>query len=62
MYDSERFFSPFRSGKHWYHSYNEGLKNQSVLYTLDEKTLEAGGMGEVFFDPNTLSEDGTISV
>ena len=62
MYNYERFSAPFRVGKHWYYSYNEGLKAQAVYYTLDEKALATREMGTVFFDPNTLSEDGTISV
>jgi len=62
MYNYERFSAPFRAGKHWYYSYNEGLKAQAVHYTLDEKAIAAREMGTVFFDPNTLSEDGTISV
>ena len=62
MYNYERFTAPFRSGKRWYYSYNEGLKAHAVYYTLDEKSLATREMGTVFFDPNTLSEDGTISV
>ena len=62
MYNYGRYSVPFRVGKHWYYSYNEGLQAQSIYYTLDTKTLDARMEGDVFFDPNILSEDGTISV
>lgn len=62
MYNYGRYSVPFRVGKHWYYSYNEGLQAQPIYYTLDAKTLDARGEGQVFFDPNTLSDDGTISV
>lgn len=41
---------------YWYHS--NGLDNHSILYR-SKKMYENG---EVFFDPNKLSDDGTISV
>lgn len=49
---------PFKKGGHYYISKNDGLQNQSVLYTM--KTADA--KPEVFLDPNTFSEDGTIAL
>jgi hypothetical protein len=42
----------------WYYSYNTGLQNQSVVYSCEKP----GERGEVFFDPNTLSADGTTAL
>jgi len=42
--------------------HNSGLQAQSVYYTLEEDQIDTKEKGTVFFDPNTLSEDGTISV
>jgi prolyl oligopeptidase len=61
-YDYERYGVPFRSGKKWYYSYNEGLRPQSVYYTVDGDAIESSEKGTVFFDPNTLSDDGTLAV
>lgn len=41
---------PAKHGDAWYYFYNDGLRNQSVLY----RTVQPGGEGEVFIDPNTL--------
>ena len=49
---------PAKHGDAWYYFYNDGLRNQSVLY----RTVQPGGEGEVFIDPNTLSEDGTVAL
>ena len=52
--------APAKSGD-WYYLYrNSGLQNQSVIYrrrSLDEQCKE-----EVFFDPNTLSDNGTVAM
>lgn len=37
---------------------NDGLQNQSVLYRADNPK----DLGEMVFDPNTLSDDGTMAV
>ncbi len=39
-----------------YFSENDGLKNQSVIYR------QIGDSTEVFLDPNTLSDDGTVAL
>ncbi len=50
--------APAKHGDWWYYSYNAGLQNQSVLY----RTKRPGEPGEVFLDPNALSEDGTVAL
>lgn len=42
----------------YYFSKNSGLQNQAVIYS--QATLE--GKAVVLIDPNTLSEDGTVSL
>lgn len=49
---------PTRHGDAWYWFYNDGLQNQSVLYRADAPD----GEGEVFLDPNSLSDDGTVAL
>ena len=50
--------APTKHGNWYYYYYNNGLQNQSVLY----RTQQPGQPGEVFLDPNTLSEDGTVAL
>ena len=50
--------APSKHGEWWYYSYNDGLQNQSVIY----RTKELGTPGEVFLDPNKLSDDGTVAL
>ena len=44
-------------GKYYWYE-NDGLKNQSVLYRSDRPGID----GEVFLDPNKLSDDGTVAL
>ena len=50
--------APAKHGDWYYYYYNDGRQNQSVLY----RTAQPGQAGEVFLDPNTLSEDGTVAL
>lgn len=46
-----------KDGK-YYFSENNGLQNQSVIYRSDS----IGGERELFLDPNTLSDEGTVAL
>ncbi|MGN1262506.1 MAG: prolyl oligopeptidase family protein [Prevotella sp.] len=54
----ERIGIPFKRNGKYYIYRNNGLQNQSVLYTMDKP----GGEERVFLDPNTLSDDGTVAL
>ena len=58
LWDYERYGIPFKQGGRYFYYKNDGLQNQSVLYTLP--TLDADPT--VLLDPNTLSEDGTVAL
>lgn len=58
LWNYEKVSAPFKSGGRYYFFKNDGLQNQSVLYTM----ASLGGEEEVFMDPNTWSEDGTIAL
>ena len=58
LWNYERYSIPSRRGQRYFFSHNDGLQNQSVLYTA--KSLDA--KKQVLIDPNTLSEDGTVAL
>lgn len=58
LWNYERFSAPFKIGKRYLYSKNDGLQNQSVMYITDS----ISDPGRVFFDPNKLSADGTVSL
>jgi len=59
LYDYERVSAPFKEGKWEYFYKNSGLQNHSVVY---RSIIDSGDEPEVFLDPNTFSEDGTIAL
>ena len=58
LFDYVKLSSPFKVGEYYFFSRNDGLQNQAVIYY--QKGID--GEPEVFLDPNSLSEDGTVSV
>ena len=58
LWDYEKYGSPFKRGNRYFYFKNDGLQNQSVLYTLQSLDDEP----KVLLDPNKLSEDGTVAL
>ncbi len=58
LWDYEKYSIPFKEGDNYFYFKNNGLQNQSVLYTL--KSLE--DEPRVLLDPNQLSPDGTVAL
>lgn len=58
LWNYPREGAPFRKGEWYYFFRNDGLQNQSVLYRM----REPGAPAELFLDPNTLSDDGTVAL
>lgn len=58
LWDCEKYGIPFKEGDRYFYYKNDGLQNQSVLYTL----TSLDGEPKVLIDPNALSEDGTIAL
>ena len=57
LYNYERVYAPTKHGDYEYYFRNDGLQNQNVLFRRSSE-----GDDEVFLDPNTFSEDGTVSL
>jgi prolyl oligopeptidase len=60
LWNYEKIGAPYVEGDYTYFSKNDGLQNQYVIYRY--KTGESPDTAEVFLDPNTFKEDGTISL
>lgn len=58
LWDYEKYGIPFKEGDRYFYFKNDGLQNQSVLYTL----ASLDGEPTVLLDPNQLSPDGTIAL
>jgi prolyl oligopeptidase len=60
LWNYEKVGAPFKEGDYSYFYKNDGLQNQYVIYRY--KTGQDPDKTEVFLDPNTFTEDGTISL
>ena len=59
LIDYERISAPSEHGDYYYYYKNDGLQDQSVYYRTD--SLDSDNEQE-FLNPNTFSEDGTVSM
>jgi prolyl oligopeptidase len=58
LWDYEKYGLPTQEGGRYFFAKNDGLQNQSVIYTLES----LDGTPARLIDPNTLSADGTIAL
>lgn len=58
LYNFEKFGLPFKEGGRYFWTRNDGLQQQSVLYTASALTAQPA----VALDPNQLSKDGTVAL
>lgn len=58
LWNYERFGLPSHEGDRYFITRNDGLQNQSVLYSMDALDAEP----KLLLDPNTLSDDGTVAL
>ncbi len=58
LWNFERYSVPWKEGGRYFFTRNDGLQNQSLVYTM--RHLEDSP--RVLIDPNELSEDGTVAL
>jgi len=58
LWDFEKYSAPSKRAGRYFWTYNSGLSNQSTYFVGDAPD----GEGRALLDPNTLSDDGTISL
>lgn len=58
LWNYERYSAPRRRGDTYFFTHNDGLQDQSILYTASSLDAER----RVLIDPNTLSPDGTVAL
>jgi prolyl oligopeptidase len=58
LWNYERYGVPSQRGGRYFFTKNDGLQNQSVLYTMTSLTAEP----TLLLDPNKLSADGTVAL
>lgn len=58
LWNYERYGVPFKQGGRYFYAKNDGLQNQSVLYTMTSLEAEP----TMLLDPNALSADGTVAL
>ncbi len=58
LWNYERYTVPQKEGGRYFYSRNDGLQNQSVLYTMQS----LADTPRLLLDPNTLAADGTVAL
>ena len=58
LWNYEKVSTPFRYADRYFYFSNDGLQNQSVLYTM----TNLNSAPDVLINPNNFSDDGTVSL
>ncbi|MEE8412041.1 MAG: prolyl oligopeptidase family serine peptidase [Acidobacteriota bacterium] len=59
LWNYQKYSSPFKNSGNYFYFKNDGLQNQSVLYTVGDNLA---GEPKVVLDVNAWSEDGTVAL